>query len=159
MISIIAAIGKNNELGKNGDLIFRIKEDMKFFKATTMGHGVLMGRKTFDSISRPLPGRTNYVVTRRPDLLPDGIEPVRNLRQFLTSWQDSDDEIFVIGGGTIYEAALPFAKCLYLTEIDSTASDADTFFPEFDKSQYTKTIIKKGSEDDLTYTFVEYNKI
>ena len=155
MISIIAAIGKNNELGSKNQLIFHLKEDMQFFKATTMGHSVLMGRKTFESIGRPLPGRTNYVVTRHPELLPEGVEPVVELEKSLDNWQNSTEELFVIGGGAVYEAALPFADTLYLTEVDATA-DADTFFPTFDKSRYNKTLIKKGKEDDLVYSFVKY---
>lgn len=158
MISIIAAIGKNNELGSKNQLIFHLKEDMQFFKATTMGHSVLMGRKTFESIGRPLPGRTNYVVTRHPELLPEGVEPVVELEKSLDNWQNSTEELFIIGGGAVYEAALPFADTLYLTEVDATA-DADTFFPTFDKSRYNKTLIKKGKEDDLTYSFVRYIKL
>ena len=156
MISIIAAIGKNNELGSKNQLIFHLKEDMQFFKATTMGHSVLMGRKTFESIGRPLPGRTNYVVTRHPELLPEGVEPVVELEKSLDNWQNSTEELFIIGGGAVYEAALPFADTLYLTEVDATA-DADTFFPTFDKSRYNKTLIKKGKEDDLTYSIFKYS--
>ena len=158
MISLIAAIGKNRELGLNGQLVFHIKEDMQFFKATTMGHPVLMGRKTFESIGRALPGRTNFVSTSHPETLPDGIEPVHNLRQFLESWQNSEEELFVIGGGMVYSEALPFAKHLYLTEVDAT-TPADTFFPAFDPSKYSRTVIKKGSENDLTFTFVKYTLI
>ncbi len=156
MISLIAAVGKNLELGRSNDLVFHIKEDMQFFKSTTMGHPILMGSKTFASIGRALPGRTNYVVTRHPELLPDGVEPVHDLRQFLESWQDSEEELFVIGGGTIYEAALPYAKTLYLTEIDATVDNADVFFPTFDHSKYSRAVIKKGKDDDLTYSFVKY---
>ncbi|MBR3055770.1 dihydrofolate reductase [Candidatus Saccharibacteria bacterium] len=158
MISLIAAIGKNNELGKDNQLVFHIKEDMRFFRETTTGHPILMGRKTFESIGRPLPNRTNYVITRHPEDLPDGVEPVGDLRQFLESWQDSKEELFVIGGATIYEAALPYATTLYLTEVNATVSDADTFFPNFDKSLYTKTLIKKGSENDLVYSIIKYIK-
>lgn len=158
MISLIAAIGKNNELGKDNQLVFHIKEDMRFFRETTTGHPILMGRKTFESIGRPLPKRTNYVITRHPENLPDGVEPVRDLRQFLESWQDSKEELFAIGGATIYEAALPYATILYLTEVNATVSDADTFFPDFDKSLYTKTLIKKGSENDLVYSIIRYIK-
>ena len=158
MISIIAAIGKNNELGSKNQLIFHLKEDMQFFKTTTMGHNILMGRKTFESIGRPLPGRTNYVVTRHPELLPEGVEPVVELEKSLDNWQNSTEELFVIGGGAVYEAALPFADTLYLTEVDATA-DADTFFPAFDKSRYNKTLIKKGKEDDLTYSIFKYKKV
>ena len=159
MISLIAAIGKNNELGRGNDLIFHIKEDMQFFKNTTSGHPILMGSKTFTSIGRALPNRTNYVVTHHPENLPDTVEPVRDLRHFLESWQNNEEELFAIGGSTIYEAALPYAKTLYLTEIDATVKDADVFFPNFDHSQYSREIIKKGKDDDLTYSFVKYTLI
>ncbi|MBR2830776.1 dihydrofolate reductase [Candidatus Saccharibacteria bacterium] len=158
MISLIAAIGKNRELGRDNQLIYHIKEDMQFFKNTTMGHPVLMGRKTFDSIGRPLPGRTNFVVTRHPETLSDGVEPVKDLKQFLESWADNSEELFVIGGAMVYFEALPFARHLYLTEVDSTDSTADTFFPPFDQTNYIREVTKKGKDNDLTYSFVKYTK-
>ena len=158
MISLIAAIGKNNELGLNGELVFHIKEDMKYFRSTTTGHPVLMGRKTFDSIGRPLPNRTNFVVSRHPENLPEGVEPVKDLREFLESHRDDEEEVFVIGGGMVYFEALKYAKHLYLTEVDAT-TEADVFFPTFDKSKYSKEIIRKGEENGLTYQFVKYTLI
>ena len=159
MISLIACIGKNRELGKNNELVFHIKEDMQFFKETTIGHPILMGHKTFESIGRPLPGRTNLVVTRHPETLPDGVEPVRELRQFLESNSTPDTpEIFVIGGGMVYFEALPYATHLYLTEVDATTEGADTFFPAFDKSTYTQKLIKKGSENGLEFQIIRYSK-
>lgn len=155
MLSIIAAIGENNELGLNGNLVFNIKEDMKFFKNITFGHPVLMGKKTFESIGRPLPGRDNYVAVFPGEELPEGVTPVYDLHAFLKSHQDDDTEYFVIGGATIYREALPYAKCLYLTEIAATTK-ADAFFPEFDKSKYQKQIIKEGSENDLSFRFTKY---
>lgn len=155
MISLIAAIGKNNELGQDGKLIFQIKEDMQFFRETTTSHPVLMGRKTYESIGRPLPNRTNFVITRHPELLPKGVTGVNDLRKFLEEYKDSEEELFVIGGAMVYYEALPYAKCLYLTEIDAS-SPADTFFPTYDKSKYTKTTIKKGRADDLVYEINKY---
>ena len=158
MISLIAAIGKNRELGKDGELLYHLPEDMKFFKKTTMGHPILMGRKTFESIGRALPGRTNYVVSSHPETLPDGVEPVRELRQFLESWQESEEELFVIGGGMVYFEALRYADRLYLTEVEAEAPAADTFFPKFDKSKYERTELGKGEQDGVIYTFVRYDK-
>ena len=158
MISLIAAIGRNYELGRNNQLVFHIKEDMQFFRHTTMGHSVIMGRKTFESIGRSLPNRTNYVVTHHPELLPDDVEPVSDLRELLKSWQDTEEELFVIGGATIYAIALSYAKYLYLTEVDATTQDADAFFPVFDRSQYSREIIKKGKDHDLTFAIVKYTK-
>ena len=139
MFSIIAAIGKNKELGKNGDLVFHIKEDMKYFRDTTKGHKIIMGHKTWDSLPGKLPNRENIVISRN-------------------QVEGTAEEIFVIGGGMVYFEFMNYAKNLYLTEVDTTVSDADTFFPEFDKTKYHKTIIKKGSENDLTYTFAKYTK-
>lgn len=155
MISMIAAIGKNRELGLDNHLIFNIKEDMQFFRSTTTGHAVIMGQATFDSIGRPLPHRKNYVASFTPKNLPESVEVVPDLITFLEKHQSDPEELFVIGGATIYKLALPYAKTLYLTEIDATHK-ADAFFPEFDKSKYVRTVIKKGSENDLTFSFVKY---
>lgn len=156
MFSIIAAIGKNRELGLNGQLVFHIKEDMKFFKNTTTGHKIVMGRKTWESLPGKLPNRENIVVSRNDVAGAD--LTVKNLPEFIAKNQDTDEEIFIIGGGMLYKTFLPYAKNLYLTEVNA-GTNADVFFPEFDKSEYNKTIIKKGSQDDLTYVFVKYSKI
>lgn len=155
MISIIAAIGKNHELGLNNSLVFHIKEDMQFFKTITTGHPVIMGLKTYESIGRPLPNRENYVATFPDEPTPNGTKPIHDLITFLKEHQNDETEYFVIGGATIYRLALPYATTLYLTEIDASA-DADAFFPNFDRSKYTREIIKKGKDDDLTYSFVKY---
>lgn len=159
MISLIAAIGENRELGQDNDLVFHIKEDMKYFKEITLGHPVVMGRKTFESLGhKPLPGRTNYVVTRRPEDLPSTVEPVRELKPFLESTAADSQEYFIIGGGMLYFEALPYAQNLYLTEVHSSAPTADTFFPAFDPTSYDKQIIKEGKDHDLAYSFTKYTK-
>ena len=155
MFSIIAAIGKNHELGLNGQLVFHIKEDMEYFRETTTGHKIVMGRKTWESLPGKLPNRENIVVSR--NAVTDADLTVKDLPEFIAKNQDTTEEIFIIGGGMLYKAFLPYAKNLYLTEVDASA-DADVFFPKFDKSKYNKTIIKKGSQDDLTYTFAKYIK-
>lgn len=156
MFSIIAAIGKNRELGKDGDLVFHIKEDMKYFRDTTKDHKIIMGRKTWESLPGKLPNRENIVISRHPV---DGADAtITDLTEFIAQNKDTDEEIFIIGGGMVYTTFLDHAKNLYLTEIDASAPAADTFFPDFDKSKYEKTIIKKGSEDDLTYAFAKYTK-
>lgn len=156
MISLIAAIGKNRELGKNGDLVFHIKEDMKYFKEMTMGHKVLMGRKTWESLPGKLPGRENIVVSRHE--VPGADMVIHDLGEFLRENAESEEEIFVIGGGMVYFEALPYARNLYLTEVDAEVQDADSYFPEFDRSLYEKQIIREGQKDDLAYTFVKYAK-
>ena len=155
MFSIIAAIGKNHELGLNGQLVFHIKEDMEYFRETTTGHKIVMGRKTCESLPVKLPNRQNILVSR--NAVTDADLTVKDLPEFIAKNQDTTEEIFIIGGGMLYKAFLPYAKNLYLTEVDASA-DADVFFPKFDKSKYNKTIIKKGSQDDLTYTFAKYIK-
>ena len=156
MFSIIAAIGKNKELGKNGDLVFHIKEDMKYFRDTTKGHKIVMGRKTWESLPGKLPNRENIVISRHP--VDDADATITDLADFIEQHKDTNEEIFIIGGGMVYTTFLDHAKTLYLTEIDAPAPAADTFFPDFDKSKYEKTIIKKGSENDLTYAFAKYTK-
>ena len=157
MFSIIAAIGKNNELGKNNKLIFHLKDDMKFFREKTNGHKIVMGHKTWDSLPGKLKNRENIVISRHDFPGPDSV--IHDSDRFIEKNKDSDEEIFVIGGGTIYHQFLPFAKNLYLTEIDASDSSATTFFPEFDKRKYEKEIIKKGTEDGIDYQFVCYHYI
>lgn len=154
MFSIIAAIGKNNELGKKGGLIWPLKEDLRYFKETTIGHKIVMGRNTWLSLPKKLPGRENIVVSEQNIDGPDFI--INNLEEFIKNHKNSAEEIFIIGGGMIYKQFLPYAKNLYLTEICAKDPDADTFFPEFDKSNYKKQLVKKGSENDLDYSFVKY---
>jgi len=158
--SIIAAIGKNRELGKDGRLLWRLPEDLKYFKKTTMGHPVLMGHKTFDSLPGLLPGRKHYVVTRRADLdLGPGVEIINNLPAFLDKHSsDTPEEIFVIGGGMIYWEMLKHCDKLYLTEVDAVDDQADTFFPDFDKSKFEKEIVGRGTEGDIEYAFAVYTR-
>lgn len=157
-ISIIAVIGKNRELGKNNKLLWRIPEDMKRFRELTMGHVVIMGRKTFESIGRPLPNRTNIIITHDSKFrFEEGIvchsieEALRQAQGKLTS---QDEEIFVIGGGQVYEQAMPYASKLYLTLVGAEAKDADTFFPDY--SEFKKVVsLQKGESGELKYTFFE----
>ena len=153
MFSIIAAIGKNRELGKGNQLVFHIKEDMQFFKDTTMGHTVVMGHKTWDSLPYKLPGRKNIVISRGEVAGAD--EVIHDLPAFIAAHQGTDEEIFIIGGALVYNEFLKYCKNLYLTEVDATV-DADTFFPVFNPNHYSREVIKKGKEDVLAYSFVKY---
>lgn len=155
MFSIIAAVGKNREIGQAGGLIFHLKEDMQFFKATTMGHPVVMGARTWASLPDKLPGRENIVISHHE--IPGADQVVHDLDAFIAAEKDSAIEYFVIGGGTLYEKFLPYAQTLYLTEVDAAAT-ADTFFPTFDPKLYHKTIITKGSDHDLAFTIAKYTK-
>ena len=157
MISMIACIGKNRELGLSGELVFHIKEDMRFFKEKTMGHPILMGARTFESLPGILPGRKHYVLASHPEKLPPEVVAVTDLASFVEEFQNSTTEAFVIGGAYVYAEMLPFADNLYLTEVDAE-TEADVYFPDFDKSKYDKIELKKGNQDDLTYTFNQYAK-
>lgn len=156
MFSIIAAVGKKWELGKGGDLVFHIKEDMKFFRETTTGHKIVMGRKTWESLPGKLPNRTNIVVSSRDFEGPDEI--IHDISEFIDENKNTDEEIFVIGGGKIYAEFLPVASKIYLTEVDAGDKEADTYFPEFDKTNFKRKIIKKGSQDDLTFAICLYQR-
>ena len=155
MFSIIAAVGKNNALGKNNDLIFHIKEDMDFFRKTTTGHKVVMGSRTWYSLPAKLKNRENIVVSE--EIIPKADKTVSDLKDYIAKNIDTPEEIFIIGGGSIYAQFLPYAKHLYLTEVDDSPK-ADVFFPEFDRRDYRRKTIKHGNQGELKYTFVKYTK-
>lgn len=157
-ISMIAAVGKNLELGKNNDLIWHFKEDMKFFKETTMGHPVIMGRKTFESLPKALPGRKNIVISTNPEYKADGAEVVTSVEEAVKLAEIENTEAFVIGGGRIYTEFLPYADNLYLTEINAECPDADTYFPDFNKSDYIKEIVNFYDVDGTEFYHVIYKK-
>lgn len=159
MISIIAAVGKNGELGKKGDLCFRIKEDMQFFKEQTTGHPVLMGKTTWMSLPGKLKDRENFVLTKNEeDAFGDGVNAVRDLGKFLKNYQGVSTKLFIIGGGSVYKQCLPYADELILTEVEAEDKDADVFFPTFDQTLWNKEVIKEGKKDDLVYSFVRYTR-
>ncbi|OGC88788.1 hypothetical protein A2419_03490 [Candidatus Adlerbacteria bacterium RIFOXYC1_FULL_48_26] len=157
-ISIVVAVGKNRELGLGGKLLWHIPEDLKRFKALTLGHPVVMGRKTFESIvailGKPLPGRTNIVITRDTNWSYEGVLVFHSLEEALAKARELDQEEIHIGGGAdLYAQALPFVDRLYLTLIDDT-KEADTFFPGYE-SEFTKEISREQHEHEgLKYTWV-----
>ncbi len=157
-ISITVAIGKNRELGMAGKLLWHIPEDLKRFKALTLGHPVVMGRKTFESIiailGKPLPGRTNIVVTRDQNWQYEGVIVCHSLEDAIVKARELDQEEIHIGGGAdLYAQALPFVDRLYLTLIDDE-KEADTFFPEYEK-EFTNKISEESHEHEgLKYTWV-----
>jgi len=145
MLSLIVAMTKSGVIGKNNALPWpRIKEDMTYFRRTTTGHIVILGRKTYDSIGKPLPKRINVVVTRQKDLIIEGCWVVHSLEQALrltehfTNRTDVDPEVFIIGGSSLYQEAMPLVKKIYLTHI-KTDYDGDTYFPEIDNTKWEKT--------------------
>lgn len=159
MISLIAAIGKNNELGKGNSLLWHMPADMRFFRETTKGHTVIMGRKTFESLKGPLPNRKNIVITRDENYTKAGIEVVHSLDEAIKL--AGDGEVFIIGGAEIYRQSIEVADKLYITHIDATDKDADTFFPEIIPIVWNETSHiehKKDSENPFDYTFSIYEK-
>ncbi|MBW8829551.1 MAG: dihydrofolate reductase [Burkholderiales bacterium] len=157
LISLIAAVARNGAIGKNNELLCRISEDLKFFKHTTLGSPVIMGRKTWDSIGRPLPGRRNIVVTRNPEWSADGAERAASLQEAIMLVQNAA-KVFVIGGGEIYTQALPIADELVLTEIDANF-EGDAFFPAWDKSQFSaRASDAQTSEQGFAYRWVTYQR-
>ncbi len=155
IISIIAAIGDNKELGKNNKLLWHIPEDLKFFREKTRGHAVIMGRKTYKSIGHPLPNRVNIIISRNSNLKINGAFVVHSLEEALSlAKQHEKEEIFIIGGAQIYQEALPIVDKLYLTLVQGTFA-ADVFFPDY--SDFKKIIDQKTSSD-RKLTFLELER-
>lgn len=157
-ISAIAAIGENKELGGHNSLLWHIPGELKRFKEITMGHPIIMGRKTYDSIGRLLPGRTNIIITRDQGYKLDGAVIVSSVGEALEVAKKSEgaDEIFIIGGGQIFKESLPVTDRLYLTLVHKTFPDADTFFPEY--PEFTHVVEEtdmKGEEFDYTFKTLE----
>ena len=156
-LSIIACVGKNLELGRDNNLVFHIKDDMKYFKEVTLNHIVVMGRKTFESLPGLLKDRKNVVITKSNKEFPEGVETYSSIEEFMEKYKDYHDEIFVIGGASIYKQFLDYCDKLYLTEVDKEM-DADVYFPEFDKNNYDKEIVKSGEDKTLKYNFAVYRR-
>lgn len=155
MISMISSVGKNRELGKNNGLIWHFKEDMRFFKDTTIGHTVVMGLNTYRSLPGDLPGRHIIVVSFDPV---DGVDTVNGIQSIIDKYKDSEEEIFICGGASIYRQFLPFANKLYLTEIDAIDNEADTFFPEFDKEEWNKTLLEHNNQKNIDFNMYLYER-
>ena len=153
IINIIAAVGKNLELGKDNKLIWPIKEDLIYFKEKTLNKTVVMGENTYNSIGKPLPNRNNIVLSYDKKEIKDVIV-INNYKDIFNL---NEKEIFIIGGESIYKLFLPYADNLYLTEIEKEEKNADTYFPKFDKNHYKKEIIKEVNEE-IKYSFVLYKK-
>lgn len=160
-LSIIAAVGRDGAIGRAGDLAFHIGADLRRFKALTMGHPVIMGRRTFESLpGGALPGRRNIVVTRNAGYRPEGAETAPSLEAAVVMTAGAE-RAFIIGGGTVYEQAMPLADTLEITLIDADSPDADTFFPTVDTADWRLADPGEPATDPrtgLTYKFLTYTR-
>jgi len=157
MISIIAAIGKNRELGKDNKLLWHIPGDFKRFKELTSGHVVIMGRKTYESIGKSLPNRINYVITRDKNYQAVGCFIFNSLENAINFAKKKTFEVFIIGGAEIYKQGIKYADKLYLTLVNKEYSDADTFFPDY--SQFKKIVFEENhTSSNIKFKFVDLTK-
>ncbi|QKZ12377.1 dihydrofolate reductase [Spirosoma sp. KUDC1026] len=160
-ISLIAAVAKNGIIGANNDMPWHLPDDFAFFKRKTSHHPIIMGRKSLDALGKPLPNRTNIVITRNPDFQATGVTVTHTIDAAIEqARQINQEEIFVIGGAEIYAMALPIATTLYLTEIDK-AYPGDTYFPAFDRSEWQEISRHAHPADErheTSFDFVEYQR-
>jgi dihydrofolate reductase len=159
-IILVAAHAQNRVIGKDNELVWRLPKDFKHFKDLTMGHPMIMGRKTFESLGKPLPGRTSIIVTRDRQYQQEGCIVVHSLQEGIDEAKKLDEEIYVIGGSQIYEQALPLANKMYLTEVKATP-DGDAFFPEFSQEEWQETARKsfpKDDKHDYAFDFITWEK-
>lgn len=167
MLSLIVAVAQNNAIGRNNELLWHISEDLKYFKSTTTGHPVIMGRKTYESIGRPLPGRRNIVLTRGTLEIPPVKNPQTTSMEVVNSLDEvyaiaqGDEEFFVMGGGMLYNETFGKADFLYLTRIYAEAENADTFFPEVDEMEWDvvrESQLLHDEENDIDFKFIVYKR-
>ncbi|MGI8383691.1 dihydrofolate reductase [Robertmurraya sp. P23] len=157
MISLLWAMDENRAIGRNNQLPWHLPEDLKYFKKVTMGKPIAMGRKTYDSIGRPLPGRENIVITRSQGVTIEGCTVIHDVKDLL---KRDDEELFVIGGAEIFKEIIPFVDRLYVTEIREEF-EADTFFPEYNLSDWELIESTPGMKDEknpYNYEFLVYQR-
>ena len=162
MISAIVAVDNNWGIGYNGDLLEKIPEDMKYFKELTTNNVVVMGRKTWDSLpKKPLPDRTNIIISNKGNLLLENGAIRLSLDDLLLGITDFEDDVFVIGGGQIYKELLPYCEKVYLTKIHKSFDNVDTYFPNLDELDDWCFKCSRGVKTykDFTYEFMEYDRI
>ncbi|SMC58892.1 dihydrofolate reductase [Pedobacter nyackensis] len=154
IVSAVVAIAENNAIGKDNQLLWHLPADLKHFKQITSGHTIIMGRKTYDSIGKPLPNRRNIVITRTAGLLIPGVEVTGNIEDALALCAN-EDEVFIIGGAEIYKTTLAVTDRIYLTRVHENY-EADAFFPEIDFNEWEETSVEKHLPDEknrVAYTF------
>ncbi|MDE5418328.1 dihydrofolate reductase [Labilibaculum sp. DW002] len=158
-LSIIVAASQNNVIGKDNQLIWRLSADLKRFKALTTGHHIIMGRKTFDSIGKPLPNRTSIIITRQADYKAEGCIVVNSLEEAIEKAADQE-EVFIIGGGTIYKEALSKADKLYYTKVHKDF-EGDTFFPVVNFQEWesvSREDCMPDEKNEYAYSFIDYKR-
>jgi dihydrofolate reductase len=151
-VVLVAAVAKNGVIGNGGDIPWDIPQDMRHFREVTEGNTVVMGRKTFDSIGRPLPRRTNVVITRQPEWAREGVEVVTSLEDALALARGCEGDAMVIGGGEVYRQALPLADAQILTEVDAEP-EGDTYYPPFDREEWVE--VKREPYDGHAFVWWE----
>lgn len=157
-VTIIAAIGRNRELGKNNELIWHLPEDLKFFKENTIGKPIVMGTNTLKSLPKKLKNRQYVVLTMQEIENPDYIV-VHSVEELLHFIEEEDREVMIIGGASIYRQMLPYADRMLLTEVDAEDRNADVYFPEFYQEDWKRTVLSEYQTDDnINYKHVEYKK-
>lgn len=160
MITLVVAKSDNNIIGRDNQLIWRLSNDLKHFKQITTGHPVIMGRKTFDSVGRPLPNRTNIVITRNPDWKAEDVLVAFSVQEAIEIAQNLDPEIFIIGGGNIYQQSMDIADVIEVTEVHHQF-EGDAFFPNIDQNiwkEVSRESFQKDEKNEFDYSFVRYKK-
>jgi len=161
-LTMIVAAGENNEIGKDNDLIWHLRDDLKRFKTLTSGHHIIMGRKTFESFPKPLPNRTHVVITRQAHYkVPEGVIVVNSLEDAINIAK-KDTQPFIIGGGEIYKQAMPYASKIEITRVHAKFPEADTFFPEINTAEFKETantFHKKDEHHDYEFSFLTFERI
>jgi len=162
IISLILAADEQNGIGKNNQLLCHLPADLKYFKQTTIGHDIVMGRKTYESVGRLLPGRTNIIITRNPDFKIEGAVIANSVEEAIHyAKSHQENELFITGGGEIFKLSMKYTDRIYLTRIHHTF-DGDTFFPELDKEKWKQVKEEKHLADEKNkydYSFLVYEKI
>lgn len=156
-LSLIVALSKNNVIGVNNGLPWKLPDDLKRFRRLTTGHHIIMGRKTYESIGRLLPGRTTVIISRSADFKVEGAIVAHNLEDAISAC-GCDSELFLIGGEEMYKAGLQFANKMYITDIDANY-EGDAFFPKFDTSEWNVTNVERyRSQTGLEFSYVTYER-
>jgi len=161
MTTIVVAMGRNREIGKENQLLWHLPKDLKHFKEITSNHPIIMGRKTYESIGKPLPNRTNIVISRKTDWFEEGILIVGSIKEAIKFAKKIDENIFIIGGGNIYEQTIDLADQLEITSVDATL-EADTYFPKIDEKNWRKTneiCHEKDEKNQFDFCFQTFERI